>query len=110
MNVEKPWHYISFADDTGFLGAVVVRGSDLVDAVKEAHRLKINPGGEALGGAIPDGGVLPEHARNRLLSKADVDAIWGDGVRLGDYEQENPGAKERLIANGCFVDQRSTGR
>src|ERR1039458_5573411 len=42
------WHYLSFADDVGFLGAVIVRSHGFLTAVQRATDLGINPGGEVM--------------------------------------------------------------
>lgn len=90
MSTVEVWHYLSFVTGEGeeerFAGACVVRGADVVEAVKEAHRLGCSPGGQVLGVPIPDGHMPPERFRERLLSKADCDAAWGDCVRLGDVD------------------------
>jgi hypothetical protein len=65
--------YLSFATTERFLGAAVIEAHEMLDAVAEAHRLGINPGGEVLGVPVPE-----EHeaeartVMNRLLSRADM--------------------------------------
>lgn len=73
--------YLSFADDEGFRGAVVVLGRDLVDAVERSHILGINPGGQVLGVNITDISQcnLP---MDRLLSPQDI----GEGKKLSDMD------------------------
>lgn len=74
------WFYLSFADGTlpkgtQFLGAVIVRAHGMGDAVQQAHRRGINPGGEVLGvDAGPDFDP-PAAFVNRLLARADVTAM-----------------------------------
>lgn len=46
--------WLSFADHTGFLGATVVEAIDVISAVKEAHRLGTNPGGDVRGVEVPE--------------------------------------------------------
>ncbi len=51
--------YLSFADPTRptgtqFLGAALVRADGFGAAILRAHALGINPGGEVLGGQLPD--------------------------------------------------------
>ena len=64
------WWYLSFADD-GFRGACVVKATDFITAVSEAHRLKINPGGQVIG--LP---MLARKAKklkvNCLLTREDL--------------------------------------
>lgn len=42
------WHYLSFADDSGFLGGVIVRSYGFLTAIQRATDLGINPGGEVM--------------------------------------------------------------
>lgn len=80
--------YLSFADQSGWLGGCVVRATGLSTAAAEARSLGIYPGGETKGAtvegkAIPGGVLIPRDFRNRLLDRnevAQVDAIiGGDG-------------------------------
>lgn len=69
--MKKTWWYLSFADEK-FNGGCIVEASGMIDAVKEAHRLKINPGGQVAGHPIPRNAVYDSKYRNRLLSKEDL--------------------------------------
>lgn len=82
------WHYLSFASEAGFLGGCIVRGDDVVEAVKEAHRLGCNPGGEVLGAPIPDEQMVPEQYRDRLLQKDEIDKVWDDCDTIGNFKKE----------------------
>jgi hypothetical protein len=72
------WFYISFArpkSQGGFLGATVVQAEDTPDALEQATRRGLNPGGEAQ--IIPVPADRNEHpdivrCRNRLVSKAEL--------------------------------------
>jgi hypothetical protein len=78
------WWYLSFADEV-FLGAALVRATDIADAVREAWALKINPGGSVYAMAVEHEDKLPpSEDRERLLSKDEVYRIWPDAHRLGD--------------------------
>jgi hypothetical protein len=74
--------WLSFCDPdkpegSQFLGVALVEGSDAVDAVKQAHRLQCNPGGEVCGVPAPDAiatRIAPEW-RDRLLSKQETIAL-----------------------------------
>jgi hypothetical protein len=68
------WHYLSFADDVGFLGAVIVRSHGFLTAVQRATDLGINPGGEVMCQPIPRRDLcrVPADLRNRLLTEAEV--------------------------------------
>jgi len=67
----KTWWYLSFADEA-FNGACIVEADGMVEAVKEAHRLRINPGGQVRGNPIPEDAVYDPAYRNRLLNKDDL--------------------------------------
>lgn len=76
------WVWLSFADPdkpkgTQFLGVAIVEGEDVVDGAAEAHRLGINPGGEVLGYPLPDGLVVHEDFRNRLLDSLEAKELAG---------------------------------
>jgi len=73
----KPLFYLSFASEAGFLGVAIVEADDFLDAVKCAHELGINPGGQVLGFPLPkigtDGMTKEAHDtavanKNKLLS------------------------------------------
>jgi hypothetical protein len=68
------WIFIDFGTQDQFYGAVVVRARGVVSATLEAHRLGINPGGEALAMSMPDGWDRPEYC-NRLLTSEEVDVL-----------------------------------
>lgn len=90
----EDWMYLSFTDyvdgvDT-FLGACVVRGSNVLEAAFAAHLLGINPGGQVLGIGPLSAKALdtfsPEY-RERLLDKRTMMEEL-QVVRVGDLEQE----------------------
>lgn len=64
----------------GFLGVCIIRASDMVSAVRTAHQLGCNPGGEVQGfGPLPVDGI-DEKWWNRLLTAAETEEItdpWG---------------------------------
>ena len=78
------WWWLSFCDTEKpegqqFLGACFVRGTNMIAAVKNAHMFDINPGGEVQGVEVPSDLIVPEWAKNKLLTKANVerlDAEW----------------------------------
>lgn len=76
--------YLSFADDTGFLGACVVEGDTIEDAVANAWKHGCNPGGEVMAFPhMPNG--KDRWPKNQLLSIADIQAIPGEGgMKLGE--------------------------
>lgn len=67
------WWWLSFADKRlpggqQFLGAAMVEGATLEEAIRDAWRLKINPGGEVLGMSLQDI-EAPKAWRGRLLTR-----------------------------------------
>ncbi len=83
-----PLWWLSFCDATKpagsqFLGLVLVRGVDMVQAVKVAHVLGINPGGQVSGIAC-DPAVLArlsfslEDFANRILDKREAETLAKD--------------------------------
>ena len=73
--------YLSFANDTGFLGAAFIPGAaDIVGAVADAWEFGINPGGEVA--ALGPGPMPPEEWCGRLLSREEIEEF--DRVMLGE--------------------------
>ena len=72
------WFYISYADEEGFRGAVIVEAHGWLSAVKRSRELGISPGGQALGREIPEEALikLPEDMKNRLLTRAEIEERW----------------------------------
>ena len=68
---KRRW-WLSFAADE-FLGACSVEAPTFLAAVKVAHALGINPGGECLGIEVPAGLEGPARFHDRLLTKAEAD-------------------------------------
>lgn len=66
------WMYLSFASDAGFLDGCVVRAKSIDQAVREAHRLGINPGGDVLGLEVPAHMIPQPHYRERLMTKDEI--------------------------------------
>lgn len=92
---ESSWWWLSFADPslpTGsqFLGACIVRGSNIVMAALEAHRLKISPGGQVLGISFAEHGKTPAAGyTNRLLTRAECeefDRVMAQREAIGGCE------------------------
>lgn len=71
------WWWLSFADPARpkgaqFQGVAIVRGEDLRAAIKEAWRLKINPGGEVMGTPLVQ--LVPAAEwRERLLTREETE-------------------------------------
>jgi hypothetical protein len=74
---KKPigWWYTSFANGV-FLGGCIVEAQGPATAIKRAHELGINPGGETMTWEIVPEHVPPAVYRNRLLNKTLVDEAF----------------------------------
>ena len=76
-------YYLSFCDPDKprgeqFLGACIVPASDIVTAVRVAHLLGCNPGGEVLGQPCGDGEKLvKDHHIGRLMQKRELSEAFG---------------------------------
>jgi hypothetical protein len=83
------WFYVSFADESGFKGAVIVEARGITSAVLRCNVLGVNPHGQAMGLAIGD---WPSHLsidiRDRLLTKDELNKIFPDMKTLGELESE----------------------
>lgn len=90
--------WLSFADDDGFRGVVIIEitdedivlakaeiderfpqhldGAELpAAAIRKTHRLGINPGGQVLAFHVPDGYPLPSGCTDRLLLKPELEKL-----------------------------------
>ncbi len=96
--------YISFASETGFLGATVVEADSPPAALQEATRLGINPGGEAAIWwlAERDDGTIAEIAkfRDRLVWRDECEATGGK--LLSDL---SPDELDMADAASCVIDE-----
>ena len=83
-------YYLSFADDDGFKGVCVVEASDGIEAVKKAHRLGINPGGQVMITLIPREvhDKAPKRLPfNRLMDKATLIELGGPVKSLREMKE-----------------------
>lgn len=71
--------YLSFADEK-FLGAAIVEAHGVMHAIELAWSLGINPGGEVASCPVPKGLSIPDSAKNRLLSREEVEKLPGEPV------------------------------
>lgn len=78
MTQRRPSWWLSFSDPNlpegeQFLGACIITAPDFGTAVKLAHLLESNPGGEVLGSEIPadTSPFIEDHWRRRILSEAE---------------------------------------
>jgi hypothetical protein len=84
--------WLSFADDDGFRGVVIVEASSFMDAVMMTHVFGINPGGEARGWEVPERELhkIPEHHVGRLLSIEELRAHKPyDVVTVSEMERQD---------------------
>lgn len=68
--------FLSFVSDHIFLGGIIVKTHGLAHAIRDTHRMGINPGGEVLATVITDDMVPDESFMNRLLTRAEIEALW----------------------------------
>jgi hypothetical protein len=59
---EPFWHYLSFADERGFLGVCWVKARGIIDTTQVADAHGCNPGGEVLCQALPTLGEPPANS------------------------------------------------
>lgn len=88
------------------LGVTVVDGDTLEDAIAEATRLGLNPGGEVAGWHIPVWRLedLPEAGRTFYRRLVPVEEMRSRGERtLGEIEDEDPELGARINANQLTV-------
>jgi len=63
--------WLSFADEDGFKGVVILEAYGFGDALNISHAKGLNPGGEVQAMQV-DPADIPEALRNRLLKKSDL--------------------------------------
>ena len=85
-------YYLSFAGNEGVRGVCLVEANGAVEAVRTAHRLGINPGGEAMIAHISretyDQSAPRQLPFNRLMDKETLIRLGGP-VRKLDGEEES---------------------
>ena len=69
--------WLSYADDAGFRGAVIIDGADFLGACAESRRRGLSPGGQVAGVALDFGiaELIPAEHRNRRLDRREVDLL-----------------------------------
>jgi hypothetical protein len=73
MSQEPVWFWLSFVDEDGtFLGVSIIEAGGIMEATVKARMHGCNPGGEVR--AYPLDYVPEERLRNRLFSKAELEA------------------------------------
>ena len=88
------WWYLSYANETSFIGAVYIQAHGPTEAAYLSRRRNISPGGELYICPVPSDAKLPEpHYLNRLLTKQEVqDANPGEVcMTIAEFEAEEKG-------------------
>lgn len=81
------WWYLSFANDSQFLGGVIVEAPGFVTAFAQANSIGVNPGGQVMGIPVPADKVPPAHYHYRLLNLEELEECWGEPmVKLSEIE------------------------
>lgn len=70
----KRWFYLSFAGKEGWRGAIIVEARGITTALGVCNLLNINPHGEVLCRAVPDGCTVKKDYAYRLLNKQEANA------------------------------------
>lgn len=73
------WWYLSFAEESRWLGGCFVEAAGFIDAVKKAKDHQCNPGGEVAGWGPLEVDIKPEYA-NRLLVQEEAERARLEGV------------------------------
>lgn len=78
--------WLSFADDDGFRGAVIVHAEDFMTAVMECNLRGINPHGECQGMEVPPEAAakIPDKWKNRILTREEC----------AEFDKEMSGASQ----------------
>jgi len=71
------WFYLSFGDQERFFGGAFIEAHGPMHAMEQSH-CRIFPGEcDIAVGAVPPNIVLPESAKNRLLTREEIEAYFG---------------------------------
>lgn len=76
------WWWLSFANNERNLGVALVKAGDFIEAVRRAHALGINPGGEVNGWAVEEdlglGEPAPKWQHKLITTRAEMDKMSTD--------------------------------
>jgi len=76
MKQPEMWHALSFALADKFLGFTIVRAHGLITAIRRAHELGINPGGEVRGYSFDQMSKPPDELFEKLVTdKAEINRL-----------------------------------
>jgi hypothetical protein len=87
------WCYMSFADESGFLGGVYVFARGILSAVAATHEMGINPGGQVMYMEPED--APPPELINRLLSREELEKHFSPLERV----HESSNYSTRIVDN-----------
>jgi hypothetical protein len=83
------WFYLSYADEAGFRGGLYTFAHGPVEAMTRAGILGLSPGGEVYSFECPKDKLPPPEFRERLLTKAELEAATGEEfLSLKDLKEE----------------------
>lgn len=84
-NNPPQWYFVSFADDTHFIGGLVTYQPGPMTATMRAHQLKIYPGGSSRVSRLlpPPEFEIPANLVDRILTEEEVDRHFGTLLRKG---------------------------
>jgi hypothetical protein len=85
----ETWWWLSFCDETGFLGGVMTRAPGFATALLKTCRLGINPGGDVRGFAFPEPPKEHEQYADQLLSAHDIEHKMGGIARMDGFRSPN---------------------
>lgn len=90
----ETWWFLSFASDEAFLGGCVIKARGIATAIRRAHALGINPGGQVMAVQGPACDQPPGLPIDRLLSREEL----GPGETVGEMEDRGilPGKNVRF--------------
>jgi len=80
------WWYLSYADEKGFRGGVIIEARGFTGAAYLSNLMKYSPGGEVTGLPIPPDKLPAESHRNRLLTLDELREVLGDMKKLSELE------------------------
>jgi len=74
------WWYLSYADDDGFRGGLLLEAHGELHAIELAQRLNLSPGGQVLILEVPSevAVTLQDESKGRLLSKPELERLFDE--------------------------------
>lgn len=105
------WWYLSFARPTGFAGAILAQGADVLDALQRMKEARCEPpeNAEVMGMHWPEEMLPPAEYRHQLLTKSDIDELFGGGMSIaedeatGEYDMEALNREATFVCGDCLA-------